>query len=125
MNGFVTYLVLMGCVIPTAMIFCGIGFVRHPHEKINNLSGYRTYRSRLSQETWDFAQKHSGLIWIKWGSVMLLPSLLLAWYAAAVKGDYFLNLYLCFAQISLLILSLFPTEWALKREFDEYGRRKA
>jgi hypothetical protein len=39
----------------------GIVFWTYPPKKINEFYGYRTTRSRKSQEAWDFAQKWGNL----------------------------------------------------------------
>ena len=37
----------------------GVVFWMYPPKKINEFYGYRTTRSRKSQEAWDFAQRYS------------------------------------------------------------------
>ena len=46
--------------IPTLILtVIGLVFWMYPPKKINEFYGYRTTRSRKSQEAWDFAQRYS------------------------------------------------------------------
>lgn len=39
---------------------------------INYIVGYRTRRSMKNQQTWDYAHRECGLLWRRWGSTMLV-----------------------------------------------------
>ena len=38
-------------------------FVKYPPKKINDFYGYRTSRSMINQDCWDFAQYSTALMW--------------------------------------------------------------
>lgn len=63
-------------VIPvlTGFIFIVAGFIqlKFSPKKINNLYGYRTTRSMMNQETWDFAQIYSSKLLMKLGFILAL-----------------------------------------------------
>jgi immunity protein, SdpI family len=40
--------------------------LKYPPKKVNSLYGYRTKRSMVSQEAWDFAQPYSGKLMIRY-----------------------------------------------------------
>lgn len=50
------------------IIIAGTGyyFKKYPAKKINNMVGYRTKRSKASQEAWDFAQVYSSGLLFTW-----------------------------------------------------------
>lgn len=62
--------------LTTGLIFVLVGFfvLKFPPKKINSLYGYRTSSSMSSQEKWDFAQKYSAHLMVKWGGILLLSS---------------------------------------------------
>ncbi|MEQ9231425.1 MAG: SdpI family protein [Cyclobacteriaceae bacterium] len=49
-----------------SLVLIGLIVRRFPPKEMNDLYGYRTKRSKASQEAWDFAQEYSNdlLIWI-------------------------------------------------------------
>jgi hypothetical protein len=73
----------------------------------------------INRQTWDFAHHHAGKNWALWGSVLLGASVL-ALLLVPAEADIIL-LTLKFAQLTVLIISIFPTEAALQRKFDDHG----
>ncbi len=65
--GFWIFMLCMNLLLPFIMAVCGWAFRRRPPKQINDLFGYRTARSRSSQEAWDFAQKYMGQLWFRLG----------------------------------------------------------
>jgi uncharacterized membrane protein len=101
-------------------VLCGLIYIitgqlvlRYPSKKINDFYGYRTARSKRSQEHWDFAQKESSKYIIQSGYYCLLtcvPFILFETGKAAVW-------------IAIILATLYPfisiiqTEKALKKKF--------
>ena len=116
----------MNLLLPVVMILLGVRFQRHPPRKINALYGYRTARSMRSQETWRFAHRVCGQLWVVLGGVLLVISLAaapvaLGWGSGAVSTA---SLALVGVELAVLVGSIFPVERALKKHFDQFGRRK-
>jgi uncharacterized membrane protein len=106
------------------MIGFGILFRRRPPKNINYIVGYRTVRSMKSKETWNFAHRHSGRTWAICSSV-LLPVSAAVMLLALGKDDDTVGLFgaaVCIIQILVMILSIIPTEIALKKNFDKNGK---
>ena len=61
-------------LIPLTMIGFGFYFFKRGPQTINGFFGYRTSRSMKNQDTWRFAHKHCGRIWMIWGTVLLAAS---------------------------------------------------
>ena len=97
----------MNLLLPVVMILLGVRFQRHPPRKINALYGYRTARSMRSQETWRFA--------------LAAAPVTLGWDSEAVSTA---SLALVGVELAVLVGSIFPVERALKKHFDQFGRRK-
>ena len=115
---------VMTLLIPLLMLATGLVFSRWTPKSINYLIGYRTRRSMINQETWNFANRTMGRIWITWSLLLLIPSGLVLFF---LKTRVEQNLetwivLLTLVQLAVLILSIFPVERALKAKFDDKGR---
>lgn len=109
-----------------AMILGGWFMWKHCPENINSLSGYRSNRSKLNRETWRFANENCGKRWWRIGWMMLLPTLLvqIPFYGKDDDTVGYLGLVICIVECMILLLSIIPTEKALKTNFTDDGQRK-
>ena len=124
--GFWIFMLLMVELIPVAMLAIGFWFRRRPPATINFIVGYRTARSMQNEDTWRFAHQHCGAVWQKIGLVLVpLSALIMAFfYDASEEKVGVLAGGLCIVQCVVLLCSVIPTERALKRTFDESGKRR-
>jgi hypothetical protein len=124
--GFWFFMLIMDLLIPLLMLGFGAYSSKRAPKEINYLFGYRTEMSMKNNDTWVFAHKYCGRIWLKAGRIMLPVSfvsmLFLIGRTANTVGIY--GGLLCIAQLLVLVLSIIPTEKALKRTFDEDGNRR-
>lgn len=126
MTGFWIFMSLINLLVPATMIGFGRMFLHNPPKNISATFGYRTAMSMKNQDTWDFAHRYCGRLWYRMGlgllPVTLLFSLLLFGKDIATVGTYagVFELLQCIP----LVGAIPPTERALKRTFDEFGRRK-
>lgn len=91
-------------------------FFRYP-SKINNFYGYRTKRSKASQESWVYAQKLSAKLFMIFSFISLVVSIYLY-----ITNYIFTNII--FIQMLILSLSFIFIEVMLRIKFDENGNRK-
>ena len=126
MNGFYIYMLLTSLLIPVIMLVFGWIFHRQAPKKINVWYGYRSARSMKNEDTWVFAHQHIGRTWMLVGAVLLVISVIpmIAVYGKDDDTVSVVSLVLLFVQMIPMIMSLIPTERALKRTFDENGIRK-
>ena len=113
-------------VIPLTMIIFGRHFMHSPPKEINGSYGYRTSMSMKSRETWDFAHRYFGRLWFILG-LMLLPlsaAAMLFLLGESVKAIGNSSLIIMGVQLLFLIIPIFPTERALKKNFDRFGFRR-
>lgn len=116
------FLLIMTLLIPVLMIFIGRLWKSNPPNKINDFYGYRTTRSMKSMETWNFAHRYYGRLWFISG-IILTPATLLV--MLLFHNEYeAVSVILLTIQTIVIILEIFPTEAALKKNFDEHGYRK-
>lgn len=116
----------MELLIPAIMIVLGNYFYRHAPEEINPYSGYRTSRSMKNKDTWKFANRHFARTWRVLGWILLGPVLAAMFTVRGKNEDAVGNfsIWLIAVQVLVLLVSIVPTELALRRTFDENGSRK-
>ena len=121
--GFWIYMFFMVLTIPAIMIIFGRIFMKKAPEKINWVFGYRTRRSMMNKDTWAFAHKYIGRLWWICGLVLLplsvIPMLLLLGKDKDMVGS--VGAAITMVQMIPLVGTIFPTERALKKSFDDNG----
>lgn len=113
--------------IPILIIVIGAFMQKRPPKEINGMIGYRTSRSRLSKETWNFAQLYSGKIFLISGMFMFVVSVAASIVSFAVSEDAAAHIcvILCLVQVIIILLSIIPVEAALRKNFDQHGKRRS
>ncbi len=113
-------------LIPIMMFCFGRIMWKHTPKDINYIFGYRTIRSMKNDDTWKFAHEHCGRLWWKIGLIMLVPTVLvhIPFYNSNENAIVIVATILMTIQIVVLIASIFPTERALKKTFNDDGTRK-
>lgn len=124
--GFWLYCTAMCLLIPAVMLYFGWRFQKHPPKRINSLYGYRTARSMKNQQTWDFAHQVCGKLWFRVGLILLPVSLApMLFLRGRSVGEIGMGCVPVVAiQVVVLLGSIFPVERALKRNFDQFGRKR-
>lgn len=118
--GFWWFLFVCNLLIPLAMVVTGYMMWKHAPKKINGTVGYRTTRSMRNTETWKFAQEYCGRLWWKTGWVLTVLTILaqLPFMKQDTNAVGILSLVLVSVQLFLMLLTIIPTENALKKKFD-------
>jgi uncharacterized membrane protein len=124
--GIKLFIFVCNLIIPVIMLFFGVKFKKHSPKNINGFYGYRTSRSMKSKETWEFAHKYCGKLWTKLGSTLLVISMGFSIMGIILddKVQGIINFTLIITQTIILIVSIFPVEKELKKNFDENGNRR-
>ena len=112
--------------IPFVMIVVGRMTWKHCPKNINSLIGYRTTRSMKNMDTWKFAHEYCGKLWWKLGWLIMILTALM--YIPLYQGNDNMvgiaGVVLITIQCTVLIISIYPTEKALKEHFNDDGTRK-
>ena len=111
--GFGIYITFFYLLIPLTMIIMRIIFIKRPPKEINGVLGYRTSMSKKNLDTWKFAHNYSGWLYFKLGLIMFIISIIVILAIIKKSGGFIGN-----------IISIIPTEVALRKNFDKYGNRK-
>ena len=121
---FWSFMLATSSLIPIAMMVVGAIFLKAAPKKINHVYGYRSQMSMKNRDTWEFAHQHCGRSYLRWGSAMLVPSVIPMLFCVgdtALSG--ILSAIICTVNLIPLIAVMVGTEKALKRTFDKNGNR--
>ena len=113
-------------LIPVIMLVFGIIMYKHAPKNINYIFGYRTSSSMKNDDTWKFAHEYSGRLWWRLGLIMLIPTVIvhIPFYNSNEDTIGIVATIVMTIQLIVLITSIFPTEIALKKAFNDDGTRK-
>ena len=100
----------------------GAVFWACPPRQINEFYGYRTTRSRKSQEAWDFAQKYSAKMMTVLGLVALIVAAAAHLFrnSLCINSDYLMLYDICITLLLTIIVVMPPiilTELELRKRF--------
>ena len=125
--GFWIFMLVMDLLFPAIMILMGRYFMKSSPKEINYIFGYRTNMSMKNKDTWNFAHKYIGKLWFYLGLLLIpitvIPMLFVLGGTEDVVGT--MGCIICVIDLIILIVPIFPTERALKMNFDKDGNRKA
>ena len=122
MIGFWVFMLIMVLLIPIT----GRSFSNKAPKDINYTFGYRTKRSMMNMETWKFAHEYIGRLWFICG-LTLLPLSVVVMVLVLGKETNTVGTVggiLAIVQMIPMIGTIIPTENALKKNFDEFGKRR-
>lgn len=124
--GYEIPLFICALLIPLIMIVAGALMYKCPPKNINSVIGYRTPMSKKNQDTWDFAHRMCGRLWLTAGSVLLVISAAVTVFFMKTAAEKFETAALVTqaVEVTVLLCSVIPVEKALKRNFDENGTRR-
>ena len=125
--GFWIFMLVCNLLIPLTMIGFGSYFVNRAPKEINMIFGYRTSMSMKNKDTWIFAHHYCGKLWRLMGWILLGISIIAMLFVIGKEIDtvgIFSLIVIVLQSVIFLIVSIFPTEIALKKNFDKNGERK-
>lgn len=109
-------------ICPLIFLVVGIVFWMCPPKKINEFYGYRTTRSRKSQEAWDFAQRYSAKLMTVLGLVALAVASIAHWLRSrlCLNSEYVMlydNGITAVLGVMLVLPIIVLTELQLRKRF--------
>lgn len=121
--GFWIFMTCCTLLLPVIMICTGAALRRRKFSTINPVSGYRTRRSMKNQQTWDYAHRECGLLWRRWGSTMLVLTVIAMLLFMGEDTDHIgvVGSVITVLQMIPLFLSIVIVEKKLREKFDENG----
>ena len=121
--GFWSFMLVMCLLLPGIMLLFGCRFKKSAPKDINPVFGYRTALSMKNRETWRFAHEHCGRLWIRLGLALLPVSIVPMLFVLKSTEDVIgtVGSAVMLLETAVLILSVIPTQRALKRNFHPDG----
>lgn len=121
--GFWIFMFCCTLLIPIIMIIVGNSMRLGKFKTINSIVGYRTRRSMKNQQTWDYAHRECGLLWRRWGSTMLVLTVIAMLLFMGEDTDHIgvVGSVITVLQMIPLFLSIAIVEKKLREKFDENG----
>lgn len=121
----IQFLIFELALIPVIMICFGLKFMKAPPKNKESFFAYKTDRATKNDETWTFAHRYIGWLWFRLGiATAVITAIIMVW--AFLQGGATAEITagtVCIAHLIPLVLSIFLTERALKKCFDQYGNR--
>ena len=124
--GFWIFMMITNVLIPLTMVGFGKYFIKNAPKEINMIFGYRTTMSMKNKDTWAYAHKYCGKLWLKLGYILLVASAIAMFFVIG-KDENVIGSFVgivCGVQMVFLIGTIFTTEKALRKTFDKDGNRK-
>ena len=112
-------------LIPFVMIVFGLWFRRGGPKKVNWWCGYRTSMASKNQDTWVFAHRYVGRLFVPVGVCLMIFSVgITLWLEhREISPEWSVGVIALLGLVALLTL-LIPTEMALRKVFDKHGQRR-
>lgn len=119
-------LFLSSLTIPVIMLIIGLIFTFKPPKEINELFGYRTNLSMKNLDTWNFANRYIGRVWLILSLFILPLTIVVMLLINGEDESYITTAFFIVLSIQLLIMliSIIPTEIALNKKFNKDGTRR-
>lgn len=111
---------MVSLIVSIFFIIFGFLLMKYPPKSINAMYGYRTPLSMKNQDTWDVAQKHSGLSMIILG---VINGILGSWsiiQPMAINKETVQLLFLLIGSTVMIVIE----EIHLRKLFNKDGMRK-
>ena len=126
MIAFWIFMLIMVLLIPGTMLGFGILFTKKTPNNINFVFGYRTARSMKNKNTWIFVHKYIGRLWKILALIMLPLSVIAMLFVLGSDVDTVGTVggIIVVIQLIPMVAAIFPTERALKKNFDAFGRKR-
>lgn len=106
--------------IPLATLLGGYFMYKRTPKNVNDFLGYRTTRSKRNPETWSFANKYCGKLWVIIGWILLpTVAVLLPFRNSGEDAIGTVVLILIVVQIIAMLIPVFLTEKKLKERFPD------
>ena len=122
--GYWVFMLVMVLIMPITMIVFGRLFSNKAPKDINHTFGYRTKRSMMNKDTWKFAHAYIGKLWFICGLILISVVIMALVLGKGTDTVGMVGAILTVVQMILMIGTIIPTEYALKKNFDEFVRRR-
>lgn len=126
MDILVTAMLALSSLIVPVIIFIFGKINKDKPLKRNSFMGYRTLRSMLSDETFEYANRYISKVWYKISPFMFIsPVIILLFLKFSTETQTVVFLIVTTVQIFIILFPCIHIEKYLKENFDEKGNKKS
>lgn len=123
---FWVYMLVVSLVIPAMMFVLGRKYIKAPPKNINASSGFRAGMSMKNPDTWAFAHAHFGRLLKNTAPVLAAAAVIAMLFL--IGRDYGtiggFSIAIVLVELAAYVCICVLTIKALKKNFDENGKRK-
>ena len=120
----VLFLFINALLIPFSMMILGKRWSKKPPKDRYGMSGYRTSRSVLNDDTWKYAHRCWGKVNYYVGVLLVVITIIVLMIVKYDRDLETIVIYIVFIQLGIFILTSIPVEILLNRAFDQDGHRR-
>ena len=112
---------ILNLILPSIMLTYGYLSLKHPVENINKRTGYRSKRANASQEAWDLAQSVFSKLWVRFGWVFLVFSIVLMLLVLGQKQNVvaLFGIIICLVECIAIFIPTIVVEKLLQSKFSK------
>ena len=118
----ITGLFVFTTIMSLSFVIIGTLLLKHPPKDINSTIGYRTKKSSKNQETWDFAQRLAGKVFLITGIVNFAVCSLIILLFVNKQNVEHMFLVLAYCQIAECFVVILITELKLKKKIKNMNK---
>jgi len=118
----ITGLFVFTTIMSLSFVIIGTLLLKHPPKDINSTIGYRTKKSSKNQETWDFAQRLAGIVFLITGIVNFAVCSLIILLFVNKQNVEHMFLVLAYCQIAEFFVVILITELRLKKKIENMNK---
>ena len=118
----ITGLFVFTTIMSLSFVIIGTLLLKHPPKDINSTIGYRTKKSSKNQETWDFAQRLAGIVFLITGIVNFAVCSLIILLFVNKQNVEHMFLVLAYCQIAECFVVILITELKLKKKIKNMNK---
>lgn len=111
---------VINIILPLGIILYGYLYKNIAYKKISYFFGYKTARSQTSEETWEYANKRVGAMWMKLGGIYTLIVILILLLFPSQREKPSIIIMLMAIGVSMIPFPIVQRE--LDEKFDEEGK---
>lgn len=113
---------IINFILPIGLMIYGALYKYKDLKKTSVFLGYKTTRALLSQETWEYANKRVGNIWINLGALYTIFVGLYLLLAPSAREK--LSLVVFAVGVAIILYTFFTVDKELEEKFDVEGKAK-
>lgn len=115
------YTWIISLILPLGIVLYGYLYKNIASKKLSYFFGYKTARTQLSKETWEYANKRVGKMWMKLGGIYTAIVIIIVILFPSQRQNPSLIIIALALIVSIIPFPMVQKE--LKEKFDDNGKK--